>query len=275
MQVTVACIQTNSQDDLHANIAAVEKWVGEAAKKGAQLIALPENVFYMEKPGATDRPNFAMEEHPGILAAKSWAKTWKAWLLVGSVAVTSGRSAKRLNRSLLINDQGEIVSPYDKIHLFDVELASGEQYLESSRFEHGEQAILAATPWGRLGMTVCYDVRFPHLYRALAKAGAQMLAVPSAFTAYTGEAHWHVLLRARAIENGCFVIAPAQCGTHPGNRKTFGHSLIVDPWGKILADGGTEPGVILTTLDMAQVEKVRKQIPSLQHDRNFNGVEAK
>jgi predicted amidohydrolase len=176
---------------------------------------------------------------------------------------------KVANRSFLLNDKGEIAATYDKIHLFDVDLPNGERYRESKNYVPGGTARLAETPWGPLGMSVCYDLRFPQLYRAYGQAGAFYLSIPAAFTKVTGEAHWHVLQRARAIENGCFVFAPAQCGKHDDGRTTFGHSLIIDPWGAILADGGTEPGVIVAEIDPAKVAEARGRVPSLRHDRAF------
>ena len=173
----------------------------------------------------------------------------------------------------LIDRKGDIAARYDKIHMFDVDLAGGESYRESRNYRPGEQAVLADLPWGRLGLTICYDLRFPALYRALAEAGASMLAIPSAFTRQTGEAHWHVLMRARAIENGCFVFAAAQGGKHESGRETYGHSLIVDPWGRILAEGGVEPGVVLAEIDLAEVANARARIPSLQHGRRFEMIE--
>jgi predicted amidohydrolase len=191
---------------------------------------------------------------------------------VGSLAIKLAPE-KAANRSYLIAPSGEIAARYDKIHLFDVDLAGGESYRESRNYRPGEQAVLCDLPWGRLGLTVCYDLRFPALYRALAEAGAIMLAIPSAFTQQTGEAHWHVLNRARAIENGCFVFAAAQGGKHENGRETYGHSLIVDPWGRILAEGGAEPGVVIAEIDLADVAKARARIPSLQHGRRFEIVE--
>jgi len=253
------------------------------------------------------RKLYTQVEHPGVAASSRMAEAHGVWLLAGSVAVKIDESRKTLNRSLLFNPKGEIVAHYDKIHLFDVEVGDGQSYRESAKMMAGERAVTAtifpsplageggakrrvggivqnleptphdslrssAPPQGgsvKIGLTICYDVRFPQLYRALAKQSAEIIAVPSAFTAVTGEAHWHVLLRARAIENGCFIIAPAQTGTHPGGRKTFGHSLIVDPWGKILADGGTEESVVMAEIDLAEVRRVRTKIPSLEHDRTF------
>lgn len=268
MKMKAACIQLTSGDDIAANITRVEKWAAKAAKAGADLIALPENAFLMERSGAA-RVLYAQDEHPAVAACARIAKAHKRWLLAGSVAVKVDGSGKTANRSLLFTPGGEVAAHYDKIHLFDVEVGDGQTYKESARIVPGSEAVVTKTPWGKLGMTVCYDVRFPQLYRTLAEAGAEMIAVPAAFTQVTGKAHWHVLLRARAIENGCFVIAPAQTGTHPGGRKTYGHSLIVDPWGEVLADGGTKEGVVMADIDMAQVRKVRAKIPSLAHDRGF------
>lgn len=270
MKVNVACIQMNTGADIAANIARIEGLVAEAAAKGAHLVTLPENCFQMEEPGqGARRVMYTEDTHPGVAAAGAMAKKHKVWLLAGAVALKVDDSGKTVNRQLLFNDSGKQVAHYDKIHLFDVELPSGEKYNESARFLAGDRMALASTPFGRLGLTICYDVRFPHLYRALAKAGADIIVVPAAFTSVTGEAHWHVLLRARAIENGCFILAPAQTGTHPGGRKTYGHALIVGPWGEVIADAGTDEGVITATLDLAEVKKVRSRIPSLEHDRPF------
>ena len=258
--------------DMAANIAALRGFVGDAAAKGAQFLATPENTFLMEAPGAP-RTLFTQEAHPGVAAAAEMAKQYGVWLLIGSVAIQDSGfrmqdSGKTYNRSLLFNPAGEVVAAYDKIHLFDVDIGDGQSYKESAKVMPGGKAVVAPLP-AAIGMTICYDIRFPHLYRALAKAGAEIIAIPAAFTQTTGEAHWHVLNRVRAIENGCFVIAPAQTGTHPGGRKTFGHSLIIDPWGRVLADGGTAPGVVMAELDMAEVAKVRAKLPSLMHDRDY------
>ena len=174
------------------------------------------------------------------------------------------------NRTYVLDSDGTIAARYDKIHMFDVDLGNGERYAESSTFAPGSQAVLVDLPWGKLGLTICYDLRFPGLFRDLAQAGADMITVPSAFTQVTGEAHWHVLLRARAIETGTYVLAPAQTGSHPGDRATYGHTLIVNPWGKILADGGTEPGIVSAVIDVAEVARTRQKIPSLSHDRPFS-----
>jgi predicted amidohydrolase len=194
------------------------------------------------------------------------------WLLVGSLGIKVSAD-KTVNRSYLIGPNGRVSARYDKIHLFDVNLPSGETYRESNTVAPGGQAVVASLPWGRVGLSVCYDLRFPQLYRSLAKSGAEILTVPSAFTETTGKAHWHVLLRARAIENGCFVVAPAQGGTHANGRKTYGHSLIVGPWGDILAEAGTEPGVVAVELDLAEIAAARTRLPALQHDRPFSAPE--
>lgn len=263
-----ACVQINGSADIADNIVKIENMVASAAVQGAEFIATPENSFLMED-AADKRVLYAQEEHPAVKASAGMARKNGVWLLIGSVAVAAN-AEKTYNRSLLFNPQGEIVAQYDKIHLFDVEVGDGQTYRESAKIMAGGKAVTAQTPWGRLGMTICYDLRFPQLYRAIAKAGANMIAVPAAFTQVTGEAHWHVLLRARAIENGCFIIAPAQTGTHAGERKTYGHSLIIDPWGKVLADAGTAEGIITAELDLNEVDKVRGKLPSLGHDRNFN-----
>jgi predicted amidohydrolase len=285
MKLTIACIQLTSNDDIAANIARVEQLVAEAAGKGAEFVATPENVFLMAAANdphpKREREKWTQAEHPGVVAAAKMAKRHGVWLLVGSVAVDGGQmtdDGKTYNRSILFNPQGEIAATYDKIHLFDVEVGDGQSYRESTKMLAGEKVVLGNLCLvqsekkllsTKLGLTICYDLRFPQLYRALAKAGAEIIAVPSAFTQVTGEAHWHVLLRARAIENGCFIIAPAQTGMHPGGRKTYGHSLVVDPWGKILADGGTEEGVVMAEIDLDEVKKIRAKIPSLGHDTMF------
>jgi predicted amidohydrolase len=200
------------------------------------------------------------------------ARKLSIYIHIGSLAVKASPE-KAANRGFLIDRKGDIAARYDKIHMFDVDLANGESYRESNSYRPGELAVVADLPWGRLGLSVCYDLRFPALYRALAEAGASFLAIPSAFTRQTGEAHWHVLMRARAIENGCYVFAAAQGGKHEHGRETYGHSLVVDPWGKIIAEGGTEPGVIFAEVDPARVAAARAKIPSLHHGRRFELVE--
>ncbi len=265
----IALIQMNSTDDMDTNIHAAEGFIREAAKEHAQLICLPENVFFMSTPN-TPLPLFPkMETHAGLVRMQALSKELGVWIAIGSIAVASEKSAKGYNRSALIDDKGKIVATYDKIHLFDVTLPTGETHQESSKFEHGNKAVTIKTPIATLGLSICYDVRFPHLYRALAKQGAEILLVPAAFTQTTGAMHWHTLLRARAIETGCFVLAAAQTGTHAGERKTYGHSIVIDPWGKILAEKPDGVGVLYADLDLSQVQKMRSAIPSLEHDREF------
>lgn len=269
MQFTAACLQTNVQDDISANIRAIDALIDEAVGAGADFILLPENTFVMEAPGQPPKnPDFSEDNHPGIAYAKDKAKIIGKWLMLGSVAVKEAGEEKRRNRLLLLSDKGEVAARYDKIHLFDVTLPGGETYAESARMQAGDAAVMAQTPWGKLGLSICYDVRFPHLYRGLAQAGAQMLTVPAAFTHTTGSAHWEVLLRARAIENGCFVLAPAQCGVHPGKRRTWGHAMMIDPWGKVLSEASEDtPQVVSAKVDLSYVIETRQKIPSLMHGR--------
>ncbi len=266
----VACVQTNSGPDVDANVAAARALGLDACRAGADLIAFPETVNVMQADKAALRKKIGPEDRSVALASfRDLARETAAWVLVGSMAVEGEPGGKMANRSLLIDGDGEIKARYDKIHMFDVDLGGNEMHRESADFEPGNKAVVAETPWGGLGMTVCYDLRFPRLYRMLAKLGAKFIAVPSAFTRLTGEAHWHVLARARAIENGCYIFAPAQCGDHDGGRRTFGHSLIVDPWGGVLADGGENPGYVIADIDPAKVAEARARIPSLNHDRPF------
>jgi deaminated glutathione amidase len=266
----VACIQMTTVNDMDTNIATVEILVREAASKGATFIATPENSFFMRAKDCDDVPLFPMESHRALLHTQKLAKELKIWILIGSIFIPAPQHAEKwYNRSVLINDEGEIVTHYDKIHLFDASFGENKYYRESARIVAGNQVVLADTPWGKMGMTICYDVRFPHLYRDLAKHGVDMLAIPAAFARITGEAHWHILLRARAIENGAFVIAPAQCGIHPGEKQTFGHSLIINPWGEIIAEAADEPCVISAEIDMAMVTKIRTQLPTLLHDKAY------
>jgi predicted amidohydrolase len=269
--LTVACIQLNAGPEIAPNLAVAGDLVRRArADTGADLIALPENASMMvlgrRKVLERARPEDA---HPALPAFRELAQETGAWLLVGSLAIRLAEDAVA-NRSYLIDPAGGVAAAYDKIHMFDVDLPGGESYRESNTFRPGERAVLADTPWGGLGMTICYDLRFPYLYRSLAQAGALILSVPSAFTKQTGQAHWHILLRARAIETGCFVIAPAQTGTHDQGRETYGHSLIISPWGEVLADGGEDVGVVAAELDLALVDKARRAIPSLGNDRPFD-----
>jgi predicted amidohydrolase len=264
-----ACVQLRSSDDVAENIRVTSDLVREAKSKGAQFIATPENTTLMAPDGGAKlEKSFSEDRDPALPAFTELAKELGIWLLIGSLAIKVS-DTKTANRSFLINPDGRIAARYDKIHLFDVDLPSGETYRESNTVAGGSRTVIANLPWGKVGMTICYDLRFPQLYRALAQKGAFMLTVPSAFTETTGKAHWHVLLRARAIENGAFVIAPAQGGTHANGRQTYGHSLIVAPWGEIIAEAGTEPGVIVADIDPAMVDAARGRVPNLRHDRAF------
>ena len=266
---TAACVQLRTGEDMAENIAQASRLIREAAKAGARFIATPENTTLMAADGGAKLSKSFDEAHdPGLPAFSALARELGVWLLIGSLAIKLG-DGKTANRSFLFGPDGAIKARYSKIHLFDVDLKGGESYRESATVAGGSAAVLADTEWGKLGLSVCYDVRFPGLYRELARRGAFAFTIPSAFTVPTGEAHWHVLLRARAIENGGFVIAPAQGGTHQNGRKTYGHSLMVDPWGKILAEAGTEPGVIMAEIDPAQSDEAREKIPSLNHGRDF------
>ncbi|MDX2222151.1 MAG: carbon-nitrogen hydrolase family protein [Rhodospirillaceae bacterium] len=262
----VACLQVNAGNDMAANIAAATVLARNAASQGAHLVLMPENVAMMEWGRAAITAKAMREtEHAALTAFRALARELKLWLHCGSLAVLRD-NGKVANRTYMVDPDGAVIASYDKIHMFDVDLGNGERYAESSTFEPGADLKWVDLPWGRLGLTICYDLRFPHLYRRLAQAGADFLTVPSAFTQVTGEAHWHVLLRARAIETGCYMFAPAQTGTHAGNRKTYGHALIVGPWGEVLADAGTAPGVILADIDPAQVAAARAKIPALALD---------
>ena len=267
-----ALVQLCAGRNVVANIDAAAKLMREAKAKGADYVQTPEQTSIMELDRKTLFAAIVEEEHdPALVAFQELARELKLHLHVGSLAVKVSPE-KAANRSFLIDPAGEIIARYDKIHLFDVNLASGESYRESNTYRPGEMAIVAAMPWGQLGLSICYDLRFPALYRALAEAGAEVLTVPSAFTKQTGEAHWHLLLRARAVETGCFVLAAAQCGRHENGRETFGHSLIVDPWGRILAEGGIDPGLIMAEIDLGLVAEARGRIPALDHGRRFEVV---
>ncbi|MEM7171675.1 MAG: carbon-nitrogen hydrolase family protein [Pseudomonadota bacterium] len=267
--LTVACIQNCATPHIEENLAECEKLSRAASADGAELICLPEYFSSLDIRDNLLLGNpYKEEKHPALPLFKSLAQELNAMILLGSLAIDMGQD-KFSNRSFLINQDGNIVTCYDKIHLFDVNLPGGETYLESGTVCPGERAVLANTPWGSLGLSICYDLRFAQLYRSLAQAGATMLAVPAAFTKTTGEAHWHVLLRARAIETGAFVFAPSQYGEHAGGRACYGHSLIVDPWGRILADAGEDAGYAIATIDLDEVSKARSMIAALKHDRDF------
>jgi len=265
----VGLIQMRSGRSPQANFEVAAALIREAKAGGADYVQTPEMSNIME----TDRARFfaalSPEEDDLMLAGmRELARSCGLYVHLGSLAVRASAD-KAANRSFLIDPHGEIIARYDKIHMFDVDLASGESYRESRNYRAGEVAVLADLPWGRLGLTICYDLRFPALYRALAEAGAIFVSIPSAFTKQTGEAHWHVLLRARAIENGCFVFAAAQGGTHENGRNTYGHSLAIGPWGELIVEAGAEPGVSLADIDPEAVAAARSRIPSLQHGRRF------
>ncbi|HJQ64308.1 MAG TPA: carbon-nitrogen hydrolase family protein [Burkholderiales bacterium] len=264
-----ACLQLNSGNDLDANMAAVHALAREAVRGGAQFLFTPEYLLMLDGSGRVMRERALEPDGGTVLAAlQALARELKVWLAVGSLTVRT-EETRIANRSYLISSDGRVITTYDKIHMFDVTLPDGKVIRESSTYRPGDRAAIAATPWGVIGLTVCYDLRFPALFRCLAQAGAQFITVPASFQRQTGRSHWHTLLRARAIENECYIFAPAMCGDHPGNRQTYGHSLIVDPWGDILADGGENVGVAYADIDPQRVARVRGMIPSLEHDHAF------
>src|ERR671913_893461 len=265
---TAACVQMRSGRDPLANRDAAVALVREAAGQGAHYVQTPEMTSLVERSRAALFDKVGPEERdPTLAALREVARERRVVVHVGSLAVRAGD--RIANRAFVVDADGEIVASYDKIHLFDVDLPNGESWRESATYTGGERAVLAETPWGLLGLTICYDVRFPGLYRALAEAGASFLSAPACFTRQTGEAHWHVLHRARAIETGAFMISAAQGGRHEDGRETYGHSLIVDPWGRVLAEAGTEPGVILAEIDPSEVADAHQRIPALGHGRPF------
>ncbi len=267
-RLKIGLVQFTAAPSIERNIELTAAPIRAAAAAGAELVCLPEVANLMQRRRSLARELVCAEsEDPALTAWRALASELHIWLHVGSMVVRIDDDDRFANRGLLIDPDGEVRARYDKIHMFDVDLEGGESYRESSGFRPGERAVLGVTPWGGYGMTICYDLRFGHLYRMLAQAGARMLSVPSAFTRQTGAAHWHTLLRARAIETGCFVLAAAQCGDHEDGRKTFGHSLVVAPWGEVLADGGDAPGLVLADLDFEQVDLARGRVPSLSHDR--------
>ena len=261
-----ACIQNTATRDIAANITWVCGRITEACDAGADFITLPETVGLIE-PVNEQIPDscFHEERDAGLAAFRAAAREYEVWILVGSQLIKNTFD-QIVNRSILIDARGEIMARYDKLHLFDIELANGETYRESEVITPGSMAVVATIPWGKLGMTVCYDLRFAALYRSLAQAGAEFITIPAAFTRTTGKAHWRTLIRARAIETGSYIIAPNQCGRHVDKRASYGHSMIVDPWGKVLADAGPKPGIIMAEIDPSKVEDARNRIPALKHD---------
>ena len=265
----IALIQMTSGADVTANLNDITAQIKIAAGEGATFISTPENSDFMSEDSAKrDAHHFDEHDHPFLSHFKKLAQDLKVWIHLGSIKIRAD-DHKKHNRSYLISNDGTIVAQYNKIHLFDVDLPSGETRRESQNISAGNKVVDANTEIGHFGLTVCYDIRFPHLYRQLAKAGADILLVPAAFTVPTGEMHWEVLLRARAIENGAYVIAAAQCGVHDGGRKTYGHSMVINPWGKVIAEAGNEPCILYADIDKQEIANFRSAIPSLKHDRDI------
>jgi predicted amidohydrolase len=272
-----ALIQLNSSDDPGVNLSVIRDFVAEAARRGADFILTPEVANCVSTSRSHQNRVLQHEEEDDTLAAlRADAKALGRWLLIGSLGIKTHDADERFaNRSFLIAPDGEIAARYDKIHMFDVDISETERFQESEGYRPGDRAVLADSALGKIGLSICYDMRFATLYRRLAQAGAQIITVPAAFSPVTGAAHWESLLRTRAIETGCYILAPAQCGRHAASRGqsrgTWGHSLAVAPWGEVLADGGDAPGVTLVDIDLAQVDEARRRVPSLRHDREFEG----
>lgn len=254
-----ACVQTNSSDDVQESIAQIGPLALEAVRGGATFLALPENAFAMRREGQKAEA-YLTQEHPGVVWARGFCAQHNVWMNIGSIRAIVAGDDRPTNRSVMVDAAGNIAMQYDKIHLFDVKLPDGSMYEESMHVVAGTERVLAETALARMGMSICFDLRFAAHYRALAEQGAEVLLVPSAFTRPTGKAHWEILLRARAIENQAFVVAAGQCGVHPGGRETWGHSMIVDPWGEVLAQAGEEPGVIVAEIDLERVRRLRAQM---------------
>ena len=265
----LACVQVNAGSEIDSNLEATSILVKSAIREGAQLVSLPECVSLIEPDRDVLQQKCEVENSNRALAFfRHLATDYGIWLHVGSIAVLND-TGEISNRTFLIGPDGKIEARYDKIHMFDVDLGGSEVYRESDTYKPGTAATIADIPWGQLGLTICYDLRFPSLYNLLAQSGAHMIAVPSAFTQSTGRAHWHVLLRARAIETGCWIFAAAQCGSHGKGRKTYGHSLIVNPWGEIVSEAGDEPEFIMADIDLSEVDNARQSIPVLHNSRNI------
>jgi predicted amidohydrolase len=266
----VALLQMTSGIDPAANLATISDAMRAAKADGAEILFTPEMSGYLDRDRTRAAVRVVPEEKDVVLAGvRSLAETLGLWVAIGSLAVTDPAApGKARNRAYLIDGQGAIRARYDKMHLFDVDLPTGESWRESNSYSAGEGAVVATTPWARIGLTICYDLRFPDLYRTLSDAGAAILSIPAAFTVPTGEAHWHVLQRARAIEAGCYVIAAAQAGLHEDGRQTYGHSLVIDPWGEVLLDMGEEPGLAVIDIDLDRISAVRARIPALDHRRS-------
>ncbi len=268
-KVNIACLQTRAFGDASDALAHAIELATDAVAKGAQLLILPEYAGGLRTEGKLFAPPVYSEEaHPVLNGLQAFASENRVWIVLGSIAIKSD-GPKFFNRTFVINDHGTIKARYTKIHLFDIELSATQSYKESEKVQPGSEACVVDTPFGKLGLSICYDLRFPNLYRDLAQAGAQILLVPAAFTKKTGQAHWHILNQARAIENGAFVVAPCAVGKVPGGGESFGHSLVIDPWGAILADGGEQTGVVVTEIDIDQVAETRSRIPSLTHDKPY------
>ncbi len=265
----IACLQTRPMPDFDSAITEALGLAERAVAEGAELLCLPEYCgALVSRDGVIVPPSAPEADHPALAALRDFAASKQVWMQVGSVAV-DGPDGRIVNRGFLLDAGGGIRARYDKIHMFDIQLSETEVYRESTFVSPGSAAVIEETPWGSVGHTICYDLRFPQLYRDLARAGAEILTVPAAFTAKTGAAHWHVLNRARAIENGAFVVAACAFGPCPGGGAAYGHSLIVDPWGKVLADGGEGPAVVGAVIDLDEVAAARARIPSLSHDRSY------
>lgn len=269
----IGLVQLCSGDDPAANLPETLAHIRAAAANGARFVLTPEVTNMVSTSREKQDARLCLEaDDPTLAALRAEAKALGIWLLIGSLAVkTPDADGRFANRSILIDPGGEITARYDKIHMFDVQVSETESYRESAGYRPGAEAVLAEVEGVGVGLTICYDLRFAHLFRALAQAGAEIITAPSAFSPTTGAAHWEVLLRARAIETGCYILAPAQCGQNTEGRATYGHSLIVDPWGKVVADGGETPGVVLAELDLGLVHKSRARVPSLRHDRAYSG----